>query len=392
MNRSARSRRVPPTDRRYATGSIGYSTREPMQPTEVAEPMKSFRIALYPGDGIGVEVLNEAVRVLGCVQEIVGGFELLYTQFDWGCAYAARHGHVTPADYLETLRPFDAIFLGAIGDPRCLPDPVTLVPLVQIRQRFDQYACLRPAKLYPGVRSPLRQPGAIDLLIVRENSEGEYAVCGGRVKTGRPEEIAIQSAVHTRAGVQRILRFAFASARTRRRRLTMITKSNALPYGMALWDAVLEEVCAEFPDVQAERQNADAAAMNLVRRPERFDVIVASNLFGDILSDLAGEITGGIGLAPSANVNPERVFPSMFEPVHGSAPDIAGKGIANPIAAILSGALMLEWLGLNEAAARVRRAVERALADGAATPDLGGSLTTGQMTDRVIQGLDDAGA
>ncbi|MGB9626277.1 MAG: isocitrate/isopropylmalate family dehydrogenase, partial [Phycisphaerae bacterium] len=204
--------------------------------------MKSFRIALYPGDGIGVDVIHEALRVLGRVQELLGGFELQYTRLDWGCEYHRRHGVTAPPDYLEILRPFDAIFLGAIGDPRYLPDRMTLGPLVQIRQRFDQYACLRPARLFPGVRSPLARPGNIDLLVVRENSEGEYAVCGGRVKTGRPEEVAIQSSVHTRAGIRRILRYGFELAGSRRRRLTMITKSNALTFGMALWDEVFEEV------------------------------------------------------------------------------------------------------------------------------------------------------
>lgn len=354
--------------------------------------MKSFRIALYPGDGIGVEVIDQAVRVLGRVQEMLGGFELRYTRLDWGCAYHAQHGVVVPPDYLEILRPFDAIFLGAIGDPRHLPDHVTLVPLVQIRQQFDQYACLRPARLFRGIRSPLAEPGDIDMVVVRENSEGEYAVCGGRVKIGRPEEVAIQSSVHTRAGVRRILRFGFELARSRRRRLTMITKSNALKYGMVLWDEVLEEVRPEFPDIEADKQHADAAAMNFVRGPGRFDVVVASNLFGDVLSDLAGVITGGIGLAPSANINPERTFPSMFEPVHGSAPDIAGKGIANPTAAILSGAAMLEWLRINEAAILIQRAVETTLAAGATTPDLGGALTTAQMTDRIIDNLDKADA
>jgi tartrate dehydrogenase/decarboxylase/D-malate dehydrogenase len=359
---------------------------------EIVCPMKSFRIALYPGDGIGVEVLDEAVRVLNRVQQALGGFELQYTRFDWGCAYCAKHGVVAPAEYLDILRPFDAIFLGAIGDPRYMPDHASLVPLVQIRQRFDQYACLRPAKLFPNVPSPLARPGSIDMVVVRENSEGEYSVCGGRVKIGRPEEVAIQTSVHTRSGIQRILRYGFELARSRRRRLTMVTKSNALKFGMALWDEVLEDVRTEFPDIEADRQHADAAAMNFVRRPDAFDVVVASNLFGDILSDLAGVITGGIGLAPSANINPERTFPSMFEPVHGSAPDIADKGIANPAAAILSGAMMLEWLGMREAAILIHRAVEKALAAGAATPDLGGSLTTTQMTERIIECIEAAGA
>ncbi len=347
--------------------------------------MKSFRIALYPGDGIGMEILDQAVRVLDRVQAAAGSFRLDYTRLDWGCEYHKTHGAVAPPDYLDVLRPFDAIFLGALGDPRQLPDHITLAPLIGMRQHFDQYACVRPARLWPNVRSPLARPGEIDLVVIRENSEGEYSVCGGRVKTGRPEEVAVQTAVHTRAAVRRIVRFGFDLARKRRRRLTMITKSNALRYAMVMWDEVLEEVRAEFADVEADRQHADAAAMNFVRRPAEFDVIVASNLFGDILSDLAGAIVGGLGLAPSANINPERTFPSMFEPVHGSALDIAGKGIANPVATILSGAMMLDWLGLPEAAAVVRRAVEQALAAGAATPDLGGTLSTAEMADRVIE-------
>jgi tartrate dehydrogenase/decarboxylase/D-malate dehydrogenase len=271
--------------------------------------------------------------------------------------------------------------------PARLPDHVTLAPLVKMRQSFDQYACVRPARLLEGIRSPLAKSGPIDMVIVRENSEGEYVPCGGRIRQGEPEEVAIQSAVHTRRGVERILRFGFEMARTRRRRLTMITKSNALKYGMVLWDEVLEQIRAEYTDVEMDRQHADAAAMNFVRDPSRFDVVVASNLFGDILSDLAGAIVGGLGLAASANINPERRFPSMFEPVHGSAPDITGKGIANPVAAILSAAMMLDWLNLANAATLIRSAVEKTLKAGAGTPDLGGKLSTSQLTDRIIESM-----
>lgn len=354
--------------------------------------MKRFRIALYPGDGIGVEVLEQAVRVLEHTQKVIGGFELEMTSFPWGGDYYFTHGRVMPEDYLDVLRPFDAIFLGALGDPLRLPDHLTLEPLIGIRQRFDQYACLRPSRLFHGVSCPLAKPGNIDLIVVRENSEGEYTVCGGRVKQGQPDEVAIQTAVHTRRGIERILRFGFQLAGKRSRRLTMITKSNALTFGMVLWDEMLEQVRTEFPDIQADRMHADAAAMDFVRRPERFDVVVATNLFGDILSDLGGIIAGGLGLAASANINPERKFPSMFEPVHGSAPDIAGQGIANPAAAILSGAMMLEWLGLDRAAVAIRAAVDRALAGGKTTRDLGGQLTTQQMTDQVIAGIEEGGA
>ena len=296
---------------------------------------------------------------------------------------------MVPESYLDALREFDAIFLGALGDPERLPDHVTLAPIVQIRQQFDQYACVRPTKLFPGVSSHLAQPGEIDMVVVRENSEGEYTVCGGRFKRGQPQEVALQTAMHTRSGVLRILRFGFQQAMIRRRRLTMITKSNALQYSMVLWDEVFDQVASEFPDVEADRQHADAAAMNFVRHPSYFDVVVASNLFGDILSDLAGAIAGGLGLAPSANINPERKFPSMFEPVHGSAPDIVGEGIANPVAAILSAAMMLDWLGLSEAAAWIRTGVQDTLASSLGTPDLGGTLTTNQMTDRIIECMGD---
>jgi tartrate dehydrogenase/decarboxylase/D-malate dehydrogenase len=347
---------------------------------------------LYPGDGIGVEVLEQAVRVLEHTQRVIGGFELEMTSFPWGGDYYFEHGRTVPEDYLDILRPFDAIFLGALGDPLRLPDHLTLEPLIGIRQKFDQYACLRPSRLFRGVTCPLAKPGDIDLVVVRENSEGEYIACGGRVKQDQPEEIAIQSAVHTRRGVERILRFGFQLAGKRRQRLTMITKSNALKFSMVLWDEVLEQVRADYPDIQADRLHADAAAMDFVRRPERFDVVVATNLFGDILSDLGGIIVGGLGLAASANINPERKYPSMFEPVHGSAPDIVGQGIANPVAAILSGAMMLEWLGLDQAAAVIRSAVDRTLAAGKTTRDLGGQLTTHQVTDHIIGGLEEGGA
>ena len=353
--------------------------------------MRSCRIALYPGDGIGPEVVAAAVRVLEALQHELGAFELVMTRFPWGAQYAANNGHVAPEDYLELLRPFDAILLGALGDPGRLPDYITLEPIVRLRQAFDQYACVRPARLYPGVKSSLAAPGEIDMIVVRENSEGEYFSCGGRFKQGRPEEVAVQTAVHTRAGVARILRFGFELAKKRRRRLTMITKSNALRFGMVMWDEVLEQVRPEFPDVQVGRLHVDAAAMDFVRRPSQFDVVVASNLFGDILTDLSAAITGGLGTAASANLNPERSFPSMFEPVHGSAPDIVGQGIANPTAAILSAAMMLDWLDLSGAANVLRAAVERTLLHGQTTPDLGGTLTTAQMTDQIIHHLTKTG-
>ena len=346
--------------------------------------MKSFQIALYPGDGIGKEVIEQAVRVLDAIQGSPGGFQLQYTELPWGSDYYFEQGSVVPDDYLDQLRAYDAILLGAVGDPERLPDSVTLAPLVQIRQHFDQYVCMRPSRLMPGVRSPLAEPGEIDLLVLRENSEGEYLRCGGRMKKGFPEEVAIQTAIHTRKGVERILRFGFEQARLRRHRLTMMTKSNALVYGMTMWDDVLEAIRGDYPDVEADKMHADAAAMDFVRRPGRFDVVVASNLLGDLLTDLGGAISGSLGLAPSANINPQRTAPSLFEPVHGSAPDIAGQGTANPVAAILSTAMMLEWLHLPEPAAAVESAVESALASGAATRDLGGSLTCHEMGDAIL--------
>lgn len=347
--------------------------------------VKTHRVALYPGDGIGSEVVDATVTVLEAAAGKLGGFQLACERFDWGMAHYDRHGRVVPDDFLTTLRGFDAIFLGAVGWPARLPDHVTLTPLIRLRQAFDLYACVRPARTFPGVRGPLRSEAPIDLVVVRENSEGEYIDNGGILGSGTPQEVAVQSAVHTRRGIERILRFAFALARTRRRKLTMITKSNAQRYAYVLWDRVLAELSPEFGDVATDKLHIDAATLELVRRPHTFDVIVGSNLFGDILSDLTGGVTGSLGLNPSANLNPERVFPSLFEPVHGSAPDIAGRGIANPTGAILSGAMMLEWLGETAAAASVRGAMERALGARNLTPDVGGTQTTAQITEAVVR-------
>lgn len=350
---------------------------------------RSYRLAIYPGDGIGPEVTTEAVKVLRRLEEL-GGPRFECTELPWGIEHWKQTGRVVPEDFLTVLRPFDAILLGAVGWPALVPDHLTLEPLVRIRQAFDQYACVRPAKLLPGVRSVLagKGPEQIDLVVIRENSEGEYVDNGGRLKRGSPDEVAIQTALHTRKGVERILRYGFEMARKRRKRLTMATKSNAQRYSYVLWDEVLEELAPQYPDVESERQHCDALVMNFVRWPERFDVVVASNLFGDLLTDLGGVLGGGLGLAPSTNTNPERQFPSMFEPVHGSAPDIAGQGIANPVAAILSAAMLLDHLNEDAAAARVRRAVERALADGCHTADLGGKLTTQQMGAEIVQRLE----
>lgn len=349
--------------------------------------MRTFDIAVYPGDGIGPEVTDEAVRVLAAVAKRDGSFALNLTAFPWGFHYWEAHGRVVPEDFIDVLRPFDAILLGAVGWPEKLADYITLAPLVEIRQTFDQYACVRPAKLLPGVKSVLADKGPehIDFVVIRENSEGEYVNVGGRFKRGQADEVAVQTAVHSRRGVERILRYGFAMAGRRRQRLTMITKSNAQRFSYVMWDEILEELTPEFPDIEVDRQHCDAAVMNMVRRPEHFDVIVASNLFGDLLTDLGGMIGGGLGLAPSTNTNPERTAPSMFEPVHGSAPDIAGQGVANPIAAILSAAMMLDHLELHAAAERIRRAVERSMASGSHTIDLGGPLTTRDAASAVLE-------
>lgn len=345
--------------------------------------MSTYRIALYPGDGIGIDVTAEAVKALRAAA-VAGDFSLDFVEFPWGHRYWKDHGVVAPEDFLDQLGPFDAVYLGALGDPANVPDHITLSPLIRMRQAFDQYACVRPATLLPGVRSPLSvcDGETIDFVVVRENSEGEYVDAGGSYKTGRPQEVAVQTAVHSRKGIERILRYGFELARTRRKRLTMATKSNAMRYSMTLWDRVLAELQPEFSDVASDKVHIDALTMHFVRTPERFDVVVGSNLFGDILSDLAGAITGSLGLAPSANLNPEREHPSLFEPVHGSAPDIAGKGIANPLAAIRSAAMLLDFLGQGEAAAAVTACVADQLAAGTPrTPDLGGNATTAEVGD-----------
>ena len=353
--------------------------------------MKRFSIASVPGDGIGQEVVPAARKVLEAAGERFGvRFE--FTEYEWGSDYYFRHGVMMPMDALERLRAHDAILLGAVGHPD-IPDHTTLNGLLlPIRRGFDLYANVRPAFLYEGVSSPLRgyEAGAIDMIVVRENTEGEYAPIGGFVHHHHPAEVAVQTAVFTRQGCERVIRFAFDLARRRgaKRRVTSITKSNAQAYGMVLWDRVFREVAEEYDDIQTESQLVDAAAMNFVRRPESFDVVVASNLFGDILSDLAAIVTGSIGLAPSGNLDPTRRCPSLFEPVHGSAPDIAGQGVANPLAAILASAMMMEHLEESGMAASIQAAVRAALASGGArTPDLGGSATTLSATGSVIESL-----
>lgn len=352
--------------------------------------MAALRIAVIAGDGIGPEVIEQAVKVADVAIERYDKSPVEWNRLPWSSAYYKQTGKIMPADGWEVLRKHDAVFLGAIGSPD-VPDAITLHGLLlPMRRRFDQYVNLRPAYLFDGVQSPLRDkaPGSIDMVVYRENTEGEYAPVGGRLYEGLPGEMAIQNAVFTRRGCERIMRAAFEGARKRRKKLTSITKSNAQPFGMVLWDEVFKSVSRDYPDVQSSSLLVDAAAMDFVRKPEIFDVVVASNLFGDILTDLSAMITGSVGLAASANINPERDHPSMFEPVHGSAPDIAGKGIANPLAAILSSGMLLEFLGLAKSADAIKKAVASVLKAGKPrTPDLGGNASTAAMADAVRTAL-----
>jgi len=353
--------------------------------------MQRYRIAVIPGDGIGQEVVPAGVEVLQAAGERLAAYALDLVWFDWGCDYYLRHGRMMPADGLEILRDFDAIYFGACGFPT-VPDHISLGGLrLAICQGFDQYVCLRPARLLAGVASPLagKRPGDIDIVVVRENTEGLYAGAGGRTHRGLPIEVATQIQVFTRVGVERIIRYAFDLARRRpRRHVTSATKANACPYTLGLWDELFAQVAGAYPDVTTDVQLVDSLAARCVNKPESLDVIVADNLFGDILSDITGALVGSLGLAPSANIDPERRYPSMFEPVHGSAPDIAGRGIANPIAAIWSGAMMLEFLGQEPAAGAILRAIEETLREGAVrTPDLGGQATTRQMAAAVLAHL-----
>ena len=353
--------------------------------------MKNYDIAVIPGDGIGKEVVPEGQKVL---DEIAAqhGFTLTWHEFDFASAdYWLAHGEMMPDDWFETLRGFDAIFFGAVGWPEIVPDHVSLWgSLLQFRRRFDQYVSLRPAKLMPGVASPLaaRSPGEVDFYVVRENTEGEYSSIGGKIFEGTDREFVVQETVMTRTGVDRILEFAFELAQKRpRKKLTSATKSNGISISMPYWDERVRTMSAKYPDIEVDQFHIDILAANFVLHPDWFDVVVASNLFGDILSDLGPACTGTIGIAPSANINPTGEFPSLFEPVHGTAPDIAGKGIANPIGQIWCGAMMLEHLGEDAAGAQVLDAIERTLAlgpdSGTFTPDLGGSATTTELGDAI---------
>ena len=349
--------------------------------------MKTHRIAVIAGDGIGQEVIPAGKTAMDAAT--AGEARLVWDDLPWGAAFHHATGAMMPPDGLERLRGYDAIYLGAVGDPS-LPDHVTLWGLLlPIRKGFDLYVNLRPVRLLPGVRSPLRDasPESVDMLFVRENTEGEYAGVGGRVHGGTPHEVAIEAAVFSRFNVERVVRYAFELARTRRGHLTSVTKSNAQRHSMVFWDEVVGEVARDYPDVTTASLLVDAAAALMVRAPERFDVVVASNLFADILTDLGGAIMGSLGLAPSANLDPERRHPSIFEPVHGSAPDIAGRGIANPLGAMWAGAMLLDHLGEAAASDRLMTAIAATTAAGDVTPDLGGTATTAAVTASVLARL-----
>jgi tartrate dehydrogenase/decarboxylase/D-malate dehydrogenase len=354
--------------------------------------MNTHRIAVIPGDGIGKEVVPEGLRVLEAAAARFG-IAIEWSHFDWSCDYYAKHGRMMPEDWFETLSPFDAIYYGAVGWPATVPDHVSLWgSLIQFRRRFDQYVNLRPCRLMPGIATPLanRKPGDIDFVVVRENTEGEYSSIGGRMYEGTERETVIQETVFTRTGVDRILKFAFELARKRpAKHVTSATKSNGIAITMPYWDERFRALAASYPDVRVDQYHIDILCAHFVRQPQVFDVVVGSNLFGDILSDLGPAVCGTIGIAPSANINPERAYPSLFEPVHGSAPDIAGQGIANPIGQIWCGALMLDHLGYPDAAAAIIDAIERTLADPSAprTGDIGGRAKTADLGRAIAERL-----
>jgi len=357
--------------------------------------MKSYAIANIPGDGVGNEVAAEAVKVIDAAAGKFG-FKVSYEKYDWGCDYYLRHGEMGPANLLEVLQGCDAIFLGCIGDAAKVPDHVSLTLLLQIRKGFDQYVNLRPIQLYPGVATPVNTatPETVNMVVVRENTEGEYSSMGGFFKRGTPDAFAIQNAIFTQKGCERVMRYAFQVARKRRKLgskppvglVTNCTKSNALNYSMVFWDEVFAKVAGEFPDIKTDMALVDAMTMWFVKNPQKFDVVVASNLFGDIITDLGAMLQGGMGFAAGGNINPEKIHPSMFEPIHGSAPKYAGRNIVNPIAAIESARLLLDHVGQEQAAAQIQQAVRNVLSAGRIrTRDMGGSHKTTEVGDAVVR-------
>ena len=354
--------------------------------------MDHFSIALIPGDGIGVDVIREGRKVLDTICKLHGGLSLSYTEFDWSCEYYLKHGKMMPDDGLDILKNFDSIFLGAVGYPG-VPDHVSLWGLLlPIRRQFEQYINLRPVKLLKGIQSPLsgKTSKDLDFIVIRENNEGEYSSIGGRMYEGTDMDMAIQNSVFTKKGVERVLRYAFdlAQKKGKRKKVTAATKSNGINHTMPFWDEYVEKISKEYPDVVSETVHIDALAAYFVSKPETMDVVVASNLFGDILTDLGAAIIGGLGIAPSANINPEKKYPSMFEPVHGSAPDIAGKGIANPLATIWTASLLLDHLGQEESAKAILDVIEEVLLEKEKlTPDLGGRATTEQFGNTICEKL-----
>lgn len=353
--------------------------------------MNHYSIAVIPGDGIGQEVCPEGIRVLNAAGRITGAYMLSYHHFPWGCEFYLQNGKMMDEDGLKRLVEFDAIYFGAVGYPT-VPDHISLHGLrLPICQAFEQYANIRPSRLLPGIVSPLRdiKTGEIDFVVVRENSEGEYLGAGGKAHPGHPGEIAVDTSIFSRAGIERVMRYAFNLSTNRpQRKLSSVTKSNAQKNTLRLWDEIFEELAGDYPQVTSERVLVDAMAARFVLQPQSLDVVVASNLFADILTDLGGAICGSLGMAPSANLNPERVYPSMFEPIHGSAPDIVGKGIANPIAMIWSGAMMMEFLGEIEAAELILNSISAVTSESKyLTPDVGGGAITKEVTDAIIEKL-----
>ncbi len=350
--------------------------------------MKTYKIAVIAGDGIGPEVIAEGVKALECAAEIDGGFKFEFVYFPWGCDYYLKTGSMMPEDGIEQLSAFDAIFLGAVGAPG-VPDHISLWDLLlKIRHSFDQYVNLRPVKLLKGAPCPLKDVSTedIDMIVVRENSEGEYAGEGNWLFPDKENEVVLQTGVFSRKGTERIIRYAFELAREKSKKLTSISKGNALNYSMVFWDKVFSEVAKDYPDVKTDSLLVDAASMFFVKNPARFEVVVTSNLFGDIITDLGAAIAGGMGLAAGANINPERKYPSMFEPIHGSAPDIAGKGIANPLASVWSASQMLDFFGHEDLGKKLIDAIEKIMTEGEViTPDLGGHSSTAEVGDKICE-------